>query len=192
MTRLNDTSHRIIEAAAALFLAHGFSAVSMDQIASCAGITKVTVYQHFRSKEQLLVECLRWRLARREAALELYLAAHRPGPPSVAAIFDWMAANAEAGNYQGCAFLKATAEMAEALPEVREVASEAKHLLRQRFTQHAVEKGLADAARTGEICSLLLEGAQAMSLVESSSAPFRAARAHAASLLASTHAKAAR
>ena len=192
MTRLNDTTQRIIEAAAALFLARGFGAVSMDQIALCAGITKVTVYQHFRSKEQLLVDCLRWRLARREAALDLYLAAHQPGPASVSAIFEWVAANAEAGNYQGCAFLKATAEMAEALPEVREVARDAKRRMRDRLTLHAAEKCQSDAVRTGEACSLLLEGAQAMSLVESSSAPFRAARAQAARLLVGNYAKAAR
>ena len=192
MTRLNDTTQRIVEAAAALFLARGFGAVSMDQIAACAGITKITVYQHVRSKEQLLIDCLRWRLARREVALDAYLSSHPVGCPSVMAIFDWTAANAEAGSFAGCAFLKATNEMADALPEVREVAREAKRLIRVRLTSHAAATGGSDAAVKGQVCSLLLEGAQALSHVECSSAPFHVARAEAARLLASNPAKAAR
>ena len=37
-----------------MFLAHGYSRTSMDDIARHAGVSKQTVYHHFTSKEQLL------------------------------------------------------------------------------------------------------------------------------------------
>ncbi len=43
----------IIDAARKTFLARGFDAASMDQIALTAGVSKRTVYNRFRSKEEL-------------------------------------------------------------------------------------------------------------------------------------------
>jgi TetR/AcrR family transcriptional repressor of mexJK operon len=44
---------RIIHAGKAVFLAQGFGAASVDDIAATAGVSKMTVYRHFRSKELL-------------------------------------------------------------------------------------------------------------------------------------------
>ncbi|MDY0881558.1 TetR/AcrR family transcriptional regulator [Dongia soli] len=46
----------IMTAAKELFLEHGFGAVSMDQVARQAGVSKATVYAHFVSKEKLFAE----------------------------------------------------------------------------------------------------------------------------------------
>lgn len=43
----------ILDAAKRMFVAHGFERVSMDQIASEAGVSKLTVYSHFGDKESL-------------------------------------------------------------------------------------------------------------------------------------------
>lgn len=43
----------ILHAAKALFLKHGFHGSSMNQIAKLAGVTKLTVYNHFQDKENL-------------------------------------------------------------------------------------------------------------------------------------------
>jgi AcrR family transcriptional regulator len=43
----------ILEAAGQLFREHGYGAVSMDQIAREAGVSKATVYAHFSSKDRL-------------------------------------------------------------------------------------------------------------------------------------------
>lgn len=44
---------RILRAARRAFLAHGFRATSMELVARAAGVSKVTVYSHFESKEGL-------------------------------------------------------------------------------------------------------------------------------------------
>lgn len=43
----------ILEAAKELFLTHGFSGTSMDAVAAEAGVSKLTVYNHFSDKETL-------------------------------------------------------------------------------------------------------------------------------------------
>jgi TetR/AcrR family transcriptional regulator, regulator of autoinduction and epiphytic fitness len=37
------------------FLAHGYTATSMDRVASAAGVSKATVYSHFQDKESLFI-----------------------------------------------------------------------------------------------------------------------------------------
>lgn len=49
----------ILEAAKTLFLAHGFDGVSMDAIAAQAGVSKLTVYSHFKDKDTLFSETVR-------------------------------------------------------------------------------------------------------------------------------------
>ncbi len=44
---------QVTQAAEALFLAHGYGAVSMDQIAKTAGVSKATLYAYFPSKDVL-------------------------------------------------------------------------------------------------------------------------------------------
>lgn len=49
----NEKTEAIVAAARKTFLAHGFDAASMDQIALAASVSKRTVYNRFRSKEEL-------------------------------------------------------------------------------------------------------------------------------------------
>ena len=49
----------ILEAAKLLFPVHGFDGVSMDAIAAEAGVSKLTVYSHFKDKDALFRETVR-------------------------------------------------------------------------------------------------------------------------------------
>jgi AcrR family transcriptional regulator len=62
------TRRLLLDVAARLIVERGYDAVSMRDIAATAGLTKGAVYGHFRSKGQLLVEAIRWKLAEREHA----------------------------------------------------------------------------------------------------------------------------
>lgn len=44
---------QVLEAAAELFMAHGYANVSMDGVARAAGVSKATLYAHFASKDVL-------------------------------------------------------------------------------------------------------------------------------------------
>jgi TetR/AcrR family acrAB operon transcriptional repressor len=69
-TKSEATRGRIPEAAEVLFIERGCSAASMSDIAEAAELTKGAIYEHFRSKGQLLIEVIRWKLAEREHAPE--------------------------------------------------------------------------------------------------------------------------
>ena len=49
----------ILDAAKRLFMSQGFERVSMDQIATEAGVSKLTVYSHFGDKDSLFTEAVR-------------------------------------------------------------------------------------------------------------------------------------
>src|ERR1700760_4464083 len=52
-TATASKAESILAAAKRMFLEGGFGAVSMDQIAREAGVSKATVYAHFAGKEEL-------------------------------------------------------------------------------------------------------------------------------------------
>lgn len=49
----------ILEAAKRLFLSGGFEGTSMDAVAAEAGVSKLTVYNHFKDKETLFIEAVK-------------------------------------------------------------------------------------------------------------------------------------
>ena len=63
------TRDRIVAAADALFYTRGIREVSVDNVAEQAGVTKKTLYYHFRSKDDLIAAYLE---ARHEPALARY------------------------------------------------------------------------------------------------------------------------
>jgi len=58
-----DTRHDILRHAMALFNERGFAAVSVEDIAAAAGITKATLYYHYPSKSEIFVNSAVWRAA---------------------------------------------------------------------------------------------------------------------------------
>ena len=50
-----------METASALFYAEGIHAVGVDRVVRDSGVAKATLYQHFRSKEELVAACLQQR-----------------------------------------------------------------------------------------------------------------------------------
>jgi len=54
-TRASERRQQILEVAAELFLAHGYEAVSVDEIVRQAGGSKTNVYSQFGGKKELLI-----------------------------------------------------------------------------------------------------------------------------------------
>ncbi|PAJ75483.1 hypothetical protein CJF42_04925 [Pseudoalteromonas sp. NBT06-2] len=67
---------QIIESATKLFIEQGYPNTSMDKVAKEAGVSKQTVYSHFKDKESLFVETVGARCATSEFHGQLYHAEH--------------------------------------------------------------------------------------------------------------------
>ena len=115
---------RILRAAAHLFYAEGIRATGIDRVIAEAGVTKVTFYRHFPSKNDLILEYLEQRHLRWMAWFTGALARHGgAGDPANAvagALREWFTGQA-LGPFRGCAFLNSAGEVGPALPEVFEI-----------------------------------------------------------------------
>lgn len=53
-----EAHEKVLHAAIALFAERGFESASMDAIARASGVSKATIYNHWRDKEALLLEVM--------------------------------------------------------------------------------------------------------------------------------------
>jgi AcrR family transcriptional regulator len=109
----NPTRERIILAASSLFYNEGIRAVSVDAVAAKAGLTKRTLYYHFRSKDDLVAAYLAARDQPNLALFKRWFAeADGELPDKMEAIFRNLARSASHPKWKGCGFLRTSAELA--------------------------------------------------------------------------------
>ncbi len=109
----NPTCERIISAASALFYNEGIRGVSVDAVAAKAGLTKRTLYYHFKSKDDLVAACLAARDQPNLALFRRWFTEAEGGlPAKVEAIFRNLARSARHPKWKGCGFLRTSAELA--------------------------------------------------------------------------------
>src|SRR5579863_3991211 len=71
---------RIVESAQDLFHRHGIRGVGVETIAEAAGTNKMTLYRHFDSKDQLILEYLNYK-ARKSEEIWAEIEGASPGDP---------------------------------------------------------------------------------------------------------------
>ncbi len=119
---------RILLTAHDLFYREGIRATGIDRVIAEAGVTKVTFYRHFPSKNQLVIEFLNYRHDRWmdwfKGALERHGGRRVKGIGAlVPALNEWFS---DPG-YRGCAFLNSVGEVGGSIPGVVEIARNHKH-----------------------------------------------------------------
>jgi AcrR family transcriptional regulator len=158
------TRERIISAASSLFYNEGIRAVSVDAVAEKAGLTKRTLYYHFRSKDDLVAAYL---AARDQPNLTLFkrwfTEAAGGLPAKVQAIFNHLARNAGHPKWKGCGFLRTSAELAN-LPGHPAIEIGAAHKKKFEAWLRATfeEAGIAGALPLARQILLLLDGSFAV------------------------------
>ncbi len=161
-----STQSRILGAAAQLFYDAGIAATCVDRVAERAGVSKPTLYAHFRSKDDLVAAVLESRHAERAEGLEEWLAEHGGEPRErLLSVFDWLAAWFSASGNRGCAFVNASVEIVEPDHPAREVARAHKRWMRGRLAELAAAAGVGDPAQMGSDLMILIDGANARMVV---------------------------
>ncbi|PVZ10839.1 TetR family transcriptional regulator [Actinomycetospora cinnamomea] len=180
-------------AAAARFYAQGVASTGIDVITADAGVAKMSLYNNFASKAELVAAYLEQRqeefLALHRRRREALPTGARPGERALT-VFDAYVEHAEAAaEFRGCGLLNAAGELATGDPGRDAVArhkAEVEDLLRDALTPRDGERGADDVGGLAEHLSLLLEGAMARAGLEGSTARLHRARRHAAILLAAS------
>ena len=166
---LSSKREQLIQAALELFSITGYSAVGVNAIADRAGITKKTLYHHFKSKEELILAVLRYYDERHRNSFMRSVEAKAENPEDrLLAIFDILEEWFNSKNFSGCLFVRAMGEYPEEGTSIRSVCQESK-ILTQRYIQSLAEKAeLQDADELAEQFMLLIEGAITMAQVNNS------------------------
>lgn len=151
---------RILETARDMFHKHGIKGVGVDAITEAAGTNKMTLYRHFESKDELIVECLRANALKAGAMWETFEAEH-PGD-KLAQLHAWVRKAAAMLNTdgRGCDMANAAAELTEPDHPARRVIKELKEAQRGRLVGLCRDAGIGQAELLADTLSLLFEGAR--------------------------------
>jgi len=106
---------RILLTAHELFYRKGIRATGIDRVIAESGVTKVTFYRHFPSKNDLILAFLEYRHQHWMAWFVDALQRHGGDAAALApALAEWFRDN----NFRGCAFINSVGELGGTLPEV--------------------------------------------------------------------------
>lgn len=168
MTRdSSKTRHQLIAAADGLFYNQGIRAVGVDAIAAAAGVTKRTLYYHFKSKDELIAAYLEGRdlptLGRYQGLIP------DPGEPAqrqIQRIFDHLGKSSRDPHWRGCSFLRAASEFAN-LPghPTRRIAARHKKRFEGWLEEILASDEIAEAAGLARQIMILFDGAVAQILI---------------------------
>jgi AcrR family transcriptional regulator len=176
--------HRALAAAAGARLHRdGIQATSVDELAAEAGVTKLTLYRHFGSKDELLAQALEQRHEERHAQLVALLAGASHWRQAVAALFDWLYAWSGEPGFRGCAFVQATVEVGNREPRVRQIAAQHKARFGQALREQLDAAGFAEPEELAGQVQLLVEGATALTFIDGDAGHVRRAQRAATTVL---------
>lgn len=181
----NPTRERIVAAAGKLFYGKSIRSVSVDDVAARAGVTKRTLYYHFRSKDDLIAAYL---TERDQPTLDFVKGwmdgANGPLARKVLAVFERMEKVAAHPKWKGCGFLRLAAELAD-MPGHPALQAGAAHKKKMEavFTAMIKAEGLSEPALRARQIMLLFDGAWSAMLVHRDPSYARAAGRAAAAVV---------
>ena len=150
----------LLETAWGLFCQNGYRAVGIDTVLAKAGVAKMTLYNHFDSKEDLIAAAMAKKGAEILAAVDGVVAGAGKNPERrLLAVFDWLAGWFESKDFTGCAFIKAIGEYTAAGDKPRRAATAYKQALQDRLQTLAAEAGLKSPALLARQLMFLIDGA---------------------------------
>lgn len=179
---------RLLKAAAELFYRDGVGATGIDTITAHAGVAKMSLYNNFSSKSELVKAYLDARLEEWHELYRQRLASAASPRERLLAVFDSYVDHAELAygwGFRGCGLLNAAAELSIADPGRATVAlqkEEVEQLFRQYLSEMKPDGGAA-INETAEHLSFVLEGAMARAGLDGHDGRLKAARRIAISVM---------
>ena len=150
----------LVETAMAVFNRDGFHAAGIDRILAEAGVAKMTLYNHFRSKDDLILAALRRRDEEFRHWFAHALEQRTPDPVErLYALFDVLGEWFEAADFRGCTFINAAAEYGDHANPIHVAVAEHKQLVEGYIANLAAAAGAPAPDRLARSLMLLMEGA---------------------------------
>jgi len=158
-TRGPEARERIVDSSYELFSRRGIQAVGVDELIEKAGVAKATLYRHFPSKDDLVLEFLESREERWTHELVEAGAKSRGSTPEeqLLAIFDVFDEWFRREDFEACSFINVLLEMG---PEHPLGKASMRHLenIRSMVSGLAEEAGLRDPDSFARSWHILMKG----------------------------------
>ncbi len=185
-TRTSAKRDALLDTAERLFARHGYRAVGIDAVLAAAGVAKMTLYKHFRSKEELIAAVLERRGNAIAGGLAERITAAPDHPETrLLAVFDWLEQAVRSPTFHGCLFIKAASEYPAAEDLPRQAAEAFKQACRDRLEELCRDLAVADPEGLARQLQLLFEGALVVAFLQRTPLAGADARRAAEALLAS-------
>ena len=152
---------RLLATADDLFRRHGIRGVGVETIAAEAGTNKMTLYRHFESKDQLIVEWVRGIIAQKQAVWD-EIAREHPDDPR-AQLVSWSRSTEQAlaqMEDRGSPILNALAELPDEDHPARRLIDEHRRGEHQRILALCRSAGFPQPELVADQFYFLLEGAK--------------------------------
>jgi AcrR family transcriptional regulator len=151
---------RIVTCAQDLFHRHGIRGVGVDAIAEAAGTNKMTLYRHFGSKDELILEYLNYK-GKKSHEIWAEIEATSPGDP-IGQLYGFIeqAAKFIAEDERGCDLANAAVELTEEGHPGLRVIEEFKVRQRDRLAKLCQAAGASQPDLLADTLVLLIEGAR--------------------------------
>ena len=155
---MNLKLEKILTTALSLFATHGYHSVGVDRIRDEAGISKMTLYKYFPTKEALIEGVLQRRDEQFRTSLEQAVAKATGCRDKIRAVFAWHDEWFRREEFHGCMFIKASEEFPEDDSPIRHAAKHHKACIRQLLLTLLEEGGAREAEQLSTYLLVMLEG----------------------------------
>jgi len=150
----------LVQKALKIFYRDGFHATGMDTLVRETGISKTSMYKHFRSKEDLILATLRLRDEQFRDNFSCRVAELAANPKDqLLAAFDALGEWFGEDSFKSCMFIKASSEYQDKNHPIHVAAAEHKRLLAVFFEELATKAGLREPEALARQLLMLAEGA---------------------------------
>ncbi|MGF1583519.1 MAG: TetR/AcrR family transcriptional regulator [Gemmataceae bacterium] len=173
-TRTTKTGarQRLIETAERLFYSKGIRAVGIDKIIHEAGVAKMTLYNHFASKDDLILAVLQHREKQVDEMFSRAIERHvQDGKNRLEGFFGALKAWFEEPSFRGCSFINASVELADAEHPACQFSAAHKRRVHTMLREIVKEVAGEKAETLTPAIALLVEGAIVTAQIERSSEP---------------------
>jgi AcrR family transcriptional regulator len=155
-----STRERILDTAYDLFSRHGIRAVGVDRIIDTSNVAKMSLYRHFRSKDELVLAFLqererRWTMDWLHAEV---CARADDGAGRMLAIFDVFDEWFRKSDYEGCSFINVLLEFGDLDHPLRLASGEHLANIRGLVQEFAEDAGVDDPDDVARQWHILMKG----------------------------------
>jgi AcrR family transcriptional regulator len=175
---------RIMQAASTLFYQEGVQNVGIDRIITESGVAKMSLYNHFKSKDALIAAWLQQRDANWRAWFQETVEQQATVPTErLLAMFDALAEWFSQPDFRGCAFINSSVELVDPEHPGYQVAIEHQQTIYNYILQLVKSAEIANPEVVADQLLLLVEGAIVVAMMRRSPAAAVQAKAAAATLI---------